>query len=214
MKLYFAGALAVLSIILANSIGKAQVENVDQDTTAPVVTAAATPKTKLETAATQKNVLIVTGFTDIGETAPNDDGSAVRVTAAEITNSLTQEKAYGLIITVHQSKGVPAEREAKAYIDYDELDKLAAAATELAKVDHTATTFSEVEARYRTKGDLELANISTGSGRMLAIRATQVVTPTNQIIWATARHTLSQASNFAAFITNGKQTIDRMKELK
>jgi hypothetical protein len=214
MKWYCRSAGVVLIVFLSACVGRAQVESVDSDASAPVVNSTPTPKTKLEAAATQKNVLVVIGYTDIGETAPGDDGSAVRVTAVEVTNSSTQVKEYGLIVTVHQSKGLPTEREAKCYLDYDELDPLIAAVGDLSKIDHTATTLSEVEARYRTKGELELANISTTNGRMLAIRATQVIAPTNQIVWATARHTLSQAGNFAQFITNGKQTIDRLKAAK
>ena len=90
IRILFALALFALSVPAF-----AQVENADADaSTTSVVVNPSPPKTKLETAATAKGVLVIGGFTDAGTVAA-EDGSGARVTAVEYTNAATQEKHYG-----------------------------------------------------------------------------------------------------------------------
>src|SRR5262245_32794161 len=76
------------------------------------------PQTRLEALAAQEGVLIVKGYSDIGE-VQSDDGSRLRVTAVTFTDA-KQNREQGLVITIEQRDQTPTI----AYVDADEMEGL------------------------------------------------------------------------------------------
>ena len=141
------------------------------------------PATQLENVLHLRGVVVVKGYTDIG-TITGDYNDSVRVTAVELTTPGTSEKASGLAITVHQG-GDPIV-ESVSYVDFDEIDAMLAALETIAKLEGAAaTTMQHYDADYRTRGELELANVDREGVRFLRVQST-VFLPTTQVVVAAA----------------------------
>jgi hypothetical protein len=201
-------SIAIALLIALCSVTKAQEDNSDAGGVSAVSITPPPPKTKLEAFELRKNALIVRGYTEIGAIR-GDDNSAIRIIAVELTDSGKQSKELGLVVEVSRGQN----RSAISYVDYDEIDALADAMDSVVKLDRTATTLNEFEARFCTKGDLELTNTTQNGSRTLGIRATQVLLPTGQTAWATAHFALSRAAEIKQQILNAKQSLDRAKQL-
>src|SRR5438876_521723 len=74
--------------------------------------------TRVEAMLLKKGAVIVRGYTEVA-TLQGEDGSAVRITAIELSDTTHRAKEYGLAIEV--SRG---ERRVVAYLDYDEIDEI------------------------------------------------------------------------------------------
>jgi len=169
------------------------------------------PKTHLQAMAEQKGTLIVCGYTDVG-TVQRDDGSYVRVTAAEFTNMGNATKQYGLLVFVHQTDGTA--RETRSYIDEDEVDQLLSSLDAMSKLDRTNTQMNDYDAKIRTRGDLEIANIDDAGVREVAFHGVEIVSSSGLEIWATTRFPLGRLSEITQYLTTGKQLIEKAKENK
>jgi hypothetical protein len=200
--------LALLVLFSSASFVSAQVENAEDDNpTTSVVVNPAPPKTKLEAAAFTKGVLVVGGFTDVG-TIAGEDGGGVKVTAVEYTNSATQEKHYGLVMTVHQAQG---NRTAKSYIDDDEIDDLLNALQSMERMNSSVTQLGDFTARFRTKGDFEIGNVASDGAREMVIRSVQIEHASGEMIWAVDRQPLTRLGDVLQCITSAKQKLDGLK---
>ena len=91
----------------------------------------------------------------------------------------------GLIFAVRRS-GDRLGGECIAYVDIEEINALVAALDAIGQQAPT-DALPLLEASYRTRGDLEVINFDERGGRMIAVRAMQVLSPTGQLITATAR---------------------------
>src|SRR6185437_9690633 len=138
-------------------------ENLPTDGIAVVVTPPA-PTTNLETMQRRTGTVLVRGFTDVAGLR-SDDNATLRVLAVELSDMRTSEKVAGLAIEVR-----PAARGSRAvmsFVDENEIDGLIAGLDTLTKVEHNTTSLTGYEARFRTKGMLELANIDINGSRFI-----------------------------------------------
>ena len=201
-----AAALCLLSALPA----LAQTDPLPTDTsTSEVVVAPPPPKTHLQAMAEQKGVLVVGGYTDVG-TVQNEAGSSVRITAAQFTNSQTSAKETGLLIFIHQVID-GGSRETKSYIDGDEVDSLLSSLDAMAKLDRTTTTLDDFQARFRTRGDLEITSLDDAGVRIVSIHGVEISSSSGQESWATTRFPLARLAQIQQYLTTAKQLIDRVK---
>jgi hypothetical protein len=167
------------------------------------------PQTRLEGLSAQRGIVLIKGYTDIGELQA-DDGAVVRLTAVQFADSSGQAKERGLAVSV-ETRGEDAAR-ALAYVDYDEIDPLAAALETLVKLDLAASPLSNVEGQFKTRGDLEFANHTSNGGRVMTVRATQILTPSGQVLSAAASFRPARLAEFRQQVMTAKETLDRSKD--
>ena len=129
------------------------------------------PLTRLEAIASQRSVVIVKGYTDIG-TLIADDQSSVLVSAVQFSDGTNKEHGVAL----HVSQTVEGRSvQTTAYVDEEEIDGLVAAIESLSKLqDGAATPMQHFDARYQTLGALELVSTNVNGGRMILIRALEL----------------------------------------
>jgi hypothetical protein len=180
--------------------------------TSEVVVTPPPPKTHLQAMAEQKSVLIVGGYTDVG-TVQNEAGSSVRITVAQLTNSQTSAKETGLLVFLHQVVD-GGSRETKSYIDGDEVDSLLSSLDAMSKLDRTTTTLDDFQARYRTRGDLEITSLDDAGVRIVSLHGVEISSSSGQESWATTRFPLARLAQVQQCLTTAKQLIDRTKENK
>src|SRR5436190_2174089 len=92
------------------------------------------------------------GFSQIATV--NARGADIRVDAVELKDAAASTHAFGIVISLRETGDTP--RENRAFIDYDEIDRLLKAVDSIARVNETVTKLASFEARYRTLGDLEI----------------------------------------------------------
>jgi hypothetical protein len=164
------------------------------------------PRTRLEELTTLKGALVIQRFADV-RAVQSDDGGAVQITAAQFTNTLRKTPEYGLVFTVGHANG----RTATVYLDEDEIDGLSTAIADEMKLDRNSDRATAFQAVYRTRGDLEIANIDSDGGRAGAVRATQILYPSGQLLNATVNYRLGRLSEIQDQIAAGKDAIEKMK---
>lgn len=116
------------------------------------------PRTNLEMMDRLMGSVVIKGFTRITTL----DIRGIRVDAVEMRQLGTSNFRYkGVVLAMREAQPVGDNRtrteESRAFIDYEEIDPLLSAIDVMSRVDETATKLAGFEARYRTKGDLELA---------------------------------------------------------
>ena len=118
------------------------------------------PKTKLEEFSAKTGVVIVRGFEEIG-TVSGLYGTSIKVEAKEFVNVSTGIKEYGITIEVKKEDG-RYDKESTSYIDYDEIGSLISGIDYIAKVNKSATKFSNFQADYNTKGYFKVSTFKIG----------------------------------------------------
>jgi hypothetical protein len=114
----------------------------------------AEPRTKLEAIEAGYERVLVKGFTQIASL--NVRGANIRVDVVEIKEARSGgDRATGLVIVLRE----PGEslRESRAFVDYEEIDRLLRALESVSRVNESVTKLVGFEARYRTLGDLEIS---------------------------------------------------------
>ncbi len=208
--------MLVLTVALCfASASPAQVDTQQTDgANSVIVITPPAPKTRLQAMAEQKGVLIIGGYTDVGS-VQREDGSFVRITAAEFTNSATSAKESGLLIYVHQSAaGGGGSLETRSFIDQDELDSLLSSLDSMSKLDKTSTTLNDFEAHFRTRGDLDISSIDDNGVREVSFHGVEISSSSGQIIWATTRLPLARLAEVQQYLTTAKQLLDKDKDNK
>jgi hypothetical protein len=142
------------------------------------------PATALESFGRRINSVIVRGYTDVAALR-DDDGTNVRFVAVEFNDLKANEKAVGLAIEVHPNQA--ATPTVVSLIDEDEIDGLIEGIGALAKIEHSATALANYDARFRTRGALELANMDDNGTRRITLTATQILPANGQLVWGTHR---------------------------
>lgn len=122
------------------------------------------PKTKLEAFEAQEGVVIVQGFSRIGELR-GSYGGTVLVLAKEFTNATTRRRESGIVIDVRE--GGRLERHNRSFIDYDEIAALLKGIDYIGKVENSVTKMDSFQADYRTKGDLKVSTFNTSGGELM-----------------------------------------------
>ena len=169
----------------------------------PPVAEAGKPKTKLEAFVAQDGVVIVRGFSKVGE-LKGQYGSSVEIESKEFTNASTGKKEYGITFEVKERSRL--EREHTSYVDYDEIASLLKGLEYIAKVDKSATSFENFQADYRTRGDLQISTYSTDGGTKTAAALTS-----GTIGKTTAFLALSDLDTLRSLIEAALATIDKSR---
>jgi hypothetical protein len=166
------------------------------------------PQTRLEKFARQGGIIVVKGYTVIGELA-GSDGSNLRVTAVQFSDAMNPStRQRGVVVQVREPRG----NETISYVDADELDGLISAVTALGDLRPTDTPLQEFEGRYSTRGELEIANVNVGGGRIIGVRSIQYFPHAGQVAFATGQFPASRTSELAQLLTNAKQALDKLPE--
>ena len=163
------------------------------------------PPTRLEGMLYARGVVIAKGYTDLGTLEANQDGQ-VRITAVVLNDVQRNTGERGLAITVRQI-GEPAV-ETVSYVDSDEIGQLLAALDTLAKEPQPPGGMEHVDVEYRTKGDLEVANIERERVRYLQVRGIQLL-PTGQIVQARAFLPINLLTEMQRQISAAMQLLTR-----
>lgn len=164
------------------------------------------PKTMLERLAAERGAIIVKTYTDVA-TITGEDGANLRVTAVQFARD--EQKHYGLAMTVQRSGRF--ERVATAFVDEEEIDRLMAALETIGKMQSGQVAGTDFDTTYTTRGDLLVANVGNNGTRMLQVRSTQILAPSGDLRWATARFRLGRAPEIQQQLVAAKGMIERMK---
>lgn len=157
------------------------------------------PRTKLEAFEDSYGTVIIKGFTRI----TTIELRGVRIDAVEIRQTGITFLAKGIVVVLREGGERPNEN--RAFVDYEELDPLLNAIDVLARVDETATKHPGFEARYLTKGDLELSVFrQTRSGTAVTLR-------TGLCDYATVTLTLDDLAKLKAMIQEAKTRLDDIR---
>jgi hypothetical protein len=169
------------------------------------------PLTRLEAFGSQRGVLVIKGFTDVGHLA-GDDGSSVRVMAVEFSDVARKVRERGLAIHVTQNVQNSLPAETISYVDEEEVDALIENVAALGKLQANVSPMESFEARYQTRGELELANVRVGGGRMISVRGAQFFPTTGQPIFATASFFPGRMEELHQRLDAARQVLARLKQ--
>jgi hypothetical protein len=161
------------------------------------------PKTKLEEFSAKTGVVIVRGFEEIG-TVSGHYNTSIKVEAKEFVNVSTGKKEYGITIEVKKEDG-RYDKESTSYIDYDEISSLISGIDYIAKVNKSATKFSNFQADYNTKGDFKVSTFSMNEKIMVAIASGRIGS-------VSAYYNISSLPEIRGVIEKAKSKIDALKK--
>jgi hypothetical protein len=215
MKLVKLAAVSVLCVLLIGVRGSGQTpaqqppEEQQPDAGAPMPGSFLTPPalTRIEAFGAQRGVLVIKGFTEVGN-LNGDDGSGVRVMAVQFTDAAKKVRERGLAVVV--VAGVN-QGQTISYVDEDEIDALIESVGALAKLRSDASPMESFEARYQTRGDLELANVNVNGGRVINVRGVQFLPATGQPMFATAMFFPPRAEELQQRLIAAKQVLERLR---
>ena len=166
------------------------------------------PATALEEMARRKGVVVVKNYVAVASIT-GEDGATLSVTACEFVAGT--EKVYGVALTVSRSDRGPTDRHVISYVDEDELSAIDDALKSIAQMQSGTSAGTDFEASYESKGDVRFANVSADGTRMLRIRATQVLLPSGDILWQSARFRLGRAGEIQQQLAAARQILDRIR---
>ena len=156
-------------------------------------------RNKLEALELKFETLLIKGFTRITTV----EISGVRVDAVDVRDTQTSDRVMGIIVVLRDTGERP--REARALIDYEEIDHLLKAIDAASKIGETVTKFPNFEARYRTIGDLEMIVFrQTRSGIAVTLTAGLCDKVSESM-------TLDELAKFRALLAEAKERLDEIR---
>jgi hypothetical protein len=158
------------------------------------------PLTKLEALDTQIGVVIVKNSSYIGSVSGYS--GLVMVTSYEFVDAQTGRKDYGIGVELRETGR--NEREARAYVDYDELEALIRAMDYINKIDRS-TSLENFEAQYRTRGELTVSTFIRPNGALQAEVAIGTYRKANINI------SLGKMADFRKLVADAKTTLDKIR---
>ncbi len=161
------------------------------------------PRTKLEAIESGYEKVLIKGFTRIADLKVR--GVDVRIDAVEIKEARAGgDRAMGIVIVLRE----PGERpsESRAFVDYEEIDRLLRAMGAVISVNESITKLVGFEARYRTVGDLEISVF-----RQSRISGTAASLSGGICDRVTALLTLDEMDRLRAHIVEAKTRLDEIK---
>lgn len=157
------------------------------------------PRTKLENLEEARGSVIIKGFTRVTTV----EVRGVRIDAVDMRAVGFPDHEKGVVISLREEGGRVDDN--RAFIDYEELDALLNAIDAVARVDETTTRMPGFEARYKTRGDFEIAVFrQTRSG-------TAVILSTGICDRATQTLTLDDLAKVKAMIQEAKARLDELR---
>jgi hypothetical protein len=159
------------------------------------------PRTKLEAIEWRYESVLVKGFSQIATV--NARGTDVRVDAVELKDATASTRALGIVIALRETSDPP--RENRAFIDYDEIERLLRAMDSIARVNETVTKLASFEARYRTLGDLEIVVFRQGRSGTAASLSSGICDRVTGLL------TLDELDRLKAHIVEAKARLDDIK---
>jgi hypothetical protein len=163
----------------------------------------AEPRTKLEAIEAGYERVLIKGFTQIASL--NVRGADIRVDALEIKEPRAGgDRAMGVAIVLREQSETP--RESRAFVDYEEIDRLIKALESVTRVNESVTKLAGFEARYRTLGDLEISVFrqTRGSGTAASLSSGICDRVTGLL-------TLDELDRLRAHIVEAKTRLDEIK---
>lgn len=158
------------------------------------------PRTKLERLEEAYGGVIIKGFTRITTV----EVRGVRIDAVEMrVLDFPNERAKGLVLSLREEGGRLIDN--RAFVDYEELDALLEAIDAVSRVDEKVTRLASFEARYKTRGDLELSVFRQTQ------RGTAVVLGTGICDPATQTMTLDDLGKIKAMVQEAKARLDELR---
>jgi hypothetical protein len=161
------------------------------------------PRTKLEAIEGRYEQVLIKGFTQVASL--NVRGADIRVDAVEIKEARPGgDRALGVVIALREQGESP--RENRAYVDYEEIDRLLRALEAVTKVNESVSKLVGFEARYRTVGDLEISVFrqSRASGTAASVTAGICERVTGLL-------TIDDVDRLRAHIVEAKARLDEIK---
>ncbi|HSE34357.1 MAG TPA: hypothetical protein VLA93_22480 [Pyrinomonadaceae bacterium] len=156
-------------------------------------------RNKLESLELKYETLLIKGFTRITTVEIN----GVRIDAVDLRDTKTAARAMGVIVSIRESGERP--RDARALLDYDEIDPFLKAIDAASKIGEGETRLAGFEARYKTIGDLELIVFrQTRTGIAVTLTAGLCDKVTEPL-------TLDELAKFRAMIAEAKMRLDEIK---
>lgn len=163
--------------------------------------------TKLEAFEQAEGVLVIRGYTRVGNIL-FDNSAEMTVYAVSMRNSAGATQAGVAIEIVQSNRG----RVARTYVDEDELESLMQNLDALAQVNKDASSLENVEATYRTRGNLQIINRNDNGGRTAIVRAVQYSPLTGQVAWATARLRATRLTEITRQLQAARDVLQRAKK--
>lgn len=156
-------------------------------------------RNKLESLELKYETLLIKGFTRITTVEIN----GVRIDAVDVRETKTGARAMGIAISIREAGDRP--RDARALIDYEEIEPFLKAIDTASKIGESETRLVGFEARYKTVGDLELVVFrQTRSGIAVTLTAGICDKVTESL-------TLDELEKFRAMIAEAKTRLDQIK---
>ncbi|HEX3281132.1 MAG TPA: hypothetical protein VHR36_07860 [Pyrinomonadaceae bacterium] len=193
----------VLVLLLTTLSGSAPAQRPGPEFRRPLACEPAEPRTKLEAIESRVEEVLIKGFTQVA--GFNVRGADIRVDAVEIKEARAGgERALGLVIVLREQGDEP--RENRAFVDYEEIDRVLRALELVTKVNESASKLVGFEARYRTVGDLEFRVFrqSRASGTAASLTAGICDRVTGLL-------TLDEMDRLKAHIVEAKARLDEIK---
>ncbi|HET9524780.1 MAG TPA: hypothetical protein VFO99_01350, partial [Pyrinomonadaceae bacterium] len=132
-------------------------------------------RTFLEGLEETRDLVIIKGFTRITTV----EVRGVRIDAVHMRELNNQRpSAKGIVISLRE--GDERRHEDRAFVDYDQIDRLLAAIDAVSRVDETSTRFPGFEATYKTSGDFEIRVFRQTQRGTAVILSTGICDPARQ----------------------------------
>ena len=192
---------SILIFLLAVSCGAAFAQRPGPQFRRPLACEPVEPRTKLEAIEWQYERVLLKGFSQIATFTARD--IEVRVDAVELKDTATATRAIGLVIALRETGENP--RENRAFVDYEEIDRLLQGLTAIGRVNESVTKLAGFEARYRTLGDLEIIVFRQSRSGIAASLTSGICDR------VTAPLTLDDLDRLKAHIVEAKTRLDEIK---
>ena len=199
----FSTRLATLFFMALISVGTVYAQRPGPQFRRPLACEPFEPRTKLEAVDGRYERVLLKGFSRIATIRVR--GAEIRVDAVELRDNSASTRAMGIAIVMREAD---QERinENRAFVDYEEIDPLVKAIDIAAKVNETVTKLAGFEARYRTRGDFELAVFRQGRTSGTAASVTTGICDR-----VTGLLTLDELELLRAHIVEAKTRLDEIK---
>ena len=188
-------------VILLLSSGSVLAQRPGPEFRRPLACEPVEPRTKLEAIEWRYESVLVKGFSQIATL--NARGADVRVDAVELKDAAASTRALGIVVALRETGDPP--RENRAFIDYDEIERLLRAMDSIARVNETVTKLASFEARYRTLGDLEIVVFRQGRSGTAASLSSGICDRVTGLL------TLDELDRLKAHIVEAKARLDDIK---